>query len=604
MKSWPGRSLLLCGAASLLLALPATGQEAEAPESLLPPGFGDPDRLPEPEPQRPEPERPAAPETRPTPPPSPPPPQRPASADDVDEAEGEPPERPRPELFEVPQEAQRSVERVGVLSAGKWGLGADAFGRADGPFLAALMRRLDAPLPSRWTSILLRRALLSRVEAPTGLDPVNWVAERAALLLRMGEADAARMLVQAVDRDRYTPRMVQVAANVALATADLAGLCPLVEPAQRRSDDPIWSLSEAICAALEGEAARASALMDQARRRGRATGIDLVLAEKVVGAGTNTRRAVTVEWEGVERLTPWRFGLASATGMEIPERLIGDAPPAMRAWHARAPMVPLEQRLDTASAAAALGVFSSSALSDLYSLMLDRTDPGEQGGTTADRLRTAYAAPSAAERLQAILSLWDEAETETERYARRILTAGAAARIPPSEEFVEHAEGLIASMLSAGMDKEAARWAPLVREGDAGPAAQALLAVGAPADAVEQGAAAVGALADQGQAGRKRARMLLAGLAGLERISPQQAGGLAGDLGLRLDREDNWTRMIEQAARRRQPGTVALLAGVGMQTGEWRGVPGEYLFHLIRALRAVGLEYEARMIAAEAVARL
>jgi hypothetical protein len=61
--------------------------------------------------------------------------------------------------------------------------------------------------------------------------------------------------------------------------------------------------------------------------------------------------------------------------------------------------------------------------------------------------------------------------------------------------------------------------------------------------------------------------------------------------------------LIAQAAERGQPGTVALLAGVGMQTGTWRGVPAEHLFHILRALRRVGLDYEARMIAAEAVAR-
>jgi hypothetical protein len=41
-----------------------------------------------------------------------------------------------------------------------------------------------------------------------------------------------------------------------------------------------------------------------------------------------------------------------------------------------------------------------------------------------------------------------------------------------------------------------------------------------------------------------------------------------------------------------------------MQTGDWRGVPAEHLFHITRALRQVGMDYEARMIAAEAIARL
>jgi hypothetical protein len=41
-----------------------------------------------------------------------------------------------------------------------------------------------------------------------------------------------------------------------------------------------------------------------------------------------------------------------------------------------------------------------------------------------------------------------------------------------------------------------------------------------------------------------------------------------------------------------------------MQTPGWSGVPPRYLFRIVRALRAVGMEFEARMIAAEAVARL
>ena len=49
MSSWPARALLLAGAAALATAIPASSQEREAPESLLPPGFGDPGTLPPPE---------------------------------------------------------------------------------------------------------------------------------------------------------------------------------------------------------------------------------------------------------------------------------------------------------------------------------------------------------------------------------------------------------------------------------------------------------------------------------------------------------------------------------------------------------------------------
>ena len=43
---------------------------------------------------------------------------------------------------------------------------------------------------------------------------------------------------------------------------------------------------------------------------------------------------------------------------------------------------------------------------------------------------------------------------------------------------------------------------------------------------------------------------------------------------------------------------------IGMQTGDWRGVPPDHLYRILSALRRVGLGYEARMIAAEAMARL
>jgi hypothetical protein len=98
---------------------------------------------------------------------------------------------------------------------------------------------------------------------------------------------------------------------------------------------------------------------------------------------------VTIEWDDVDRINSWRFGLSAATGMEIPDRLMRGAGAHVLAWQARAPMLPLEQRLAAAQAAASLGVFSSSALVDIHSLLLDTTDPSEVEGSVGGRLRLA-----------------------------------------------------------------------------------------------------------------------------------------------------------------------------------------------------------------------
>jgi len=607
--SWRTRLLLAAGTGALLAALPALGQDTSAPKSLLPPGFGDNQNLPPPAPK-------AEPQVRPQQQqqqgPQGPAPQAQAApaangaeqditgntVGDVEEVQLDQSALPRPtNYFNIPAGLARPVDVVGPLEPGNFGLGENAFGAAHGPQYASLIRQLDAPLPSRWTSILLRRALLSHIAAPPGVDPVDWVAERAALLLRMGEADAARMLVQAVDVENYTPRMIEVAAQTALATADPSGLCPLVGPARARSTDPVWILADGMCAALEGEGARASALIDQARGQA-GTSVDLQLAEKVVGAGAETQRAVDIHWEGVNEINPWRFGLASAVGLAIPDRLMNGASPQIQAYLARAPMVPLAQRLQAASVAATLGVFSSHSLVELYSLALDEADPTEINGSIGARLRAAWVAGDLNERMNAIRGLWTENVPAPERYARSILTAGAAARIAPSADLSGDAADLIASMLSAGMDREAARWAGVVEQAGQGDRAWALLAVGAPRPVVGDRLDAYVSADDSPD--HHRSQLLAAALAGLGRINADQAARAGFSLGA----EDLWTQGIDRAARERTPGAVALLAGVGMQTGSWRGVPAPYLFRIVRDLRVVGLEYEARMIAAEAVARL
>jgi hypothetical protein len=577
---------------------------ASQPESLLPPGFGDP-KAPPPPTEQPKVPPPATPPVTPPPPPagivvSPGDPgQRPIRVQETEDSALTDlealPTQPVPRFYDLPAGEQRPTDVVGAIGSANHGLPIDAFGNTSGAFLGTLMQRLEAPLPSRWASILLRRALMSRVQAPGQIDPVDFVAERVRLLVRMGEADGARMLAQAIDIDSYNPNMVRAAYDAALASSDPAGLCPLVQKGREAFTDAVWPLADAMCAALEGEAARASTLIDQARRSG-ARGIDLLLAEKIIGSGGETRRAVNIQWDAVPDLNIWRYGLASATGAEVPDRLLAIAAPNMRAWLARAPMVPVAQRLAAADTAAALGVFSSASLIDAHSLAMQVSEEEDVAGTIAGRLQTAYAGADIGARMTALRSLWtDGADDATRRYARLILTAGAAAQIDPDDNIAGDADEIVASLMSAGMDGEAARWAAVVENAGDADTAWALLAVGAPRAVVTADAGRIQGFGG----GNVRARLLAAALAGLGRTD----AGTAQGVGVDLAREDDWTRALDSAASAGQQGSVALLAAVGLQAGEWGSVPPEHLFRIVRALRQCGLEYEARMIAAEAITR-
>jgi len=589
---------LALGCAALAPALgPASGQDR--PESLLPPGFGDPPPAPRatsrpaatPRPQG----TPALPGAAPTAIVQPLPGESSTATPSATPSPTPTPDAAALALYEMPLAARRSLVLNGPATERDGGVSPTAFAGADGRFVERLMRRVDAPLPSRWLSILLRRTLASRLATPRGVGGADFAAERAWLLLRMGEAAAARAVVQGVDTADYTPKLYQVAMNALLAAGDPAGLCPLQSGGLSATGERGWVLAGAMCAALAGNQGEAVRRVAAARRARVATGVDLSLARKVVGAGANGRSAVTIEWGDVVQLTAWRWGLATATGVEVPDALYATAGPQVRLWQALAPQVPVAARVAAAEVAAGQGVLSGAALVDLYGAVLDDDRAVAADSATAQDLRSAYADRTADGRLRAIRSLWGQDAP----WPRMVLTARAAARLPAGTATGADADRLVASMLSCGLDRSAVRWRGSVTPGGDGWAMVTL------ADPDALGTVRYADLASYAGAGDARAkqRLLFAGLAGLGRLDADDVERAAEALDVRIGAANSWTRALDDAAAAGEQGSVVVLAAIGMQAAGWRGVPPEMLYRILGALRAVGLGGEARMIAAEAIAR-
>lgn len=595
-RRWAGAGIVCLALASL----PALAQER--PESILPPGFGDPTQQPAPATPTPSLRNTSAvPDRSPVD-------DAVVASDALSATDMAALSRPAPPPPEYPSSVRRDPGEAGVLPPASVGLGAAPWGTASGKFLSILMRRMDRPLASRWAHIGLRNALMVKGPAPSDIDPADWTAERAWLLLRMGEADAARLMVASIDTDHFTPKMVQVATQTALATSDPAGLCA-IENRLDKVERQILPMVRAICASLAGESERAAADIESARRRGTIGGIDLALADKVVGAGADTARAVTIEWGPVRQLNSWRYGLASATGMMPPERLIADASTQLRSWMARSPYYTPIQRADVARTAAATGVLSSEAYVDLHSAIYDLTEPDELGESAAWKLRQAYVGKDLEARLAAMRGLWGNGKPgDADRIAGQVLTARAATLVAPSATLEADAPDLIASMLSAGFERQAARWVSVIDDMDEAAADRcwSMLVTGAADVAgLDLSAGRIEEFADRDESNAKqRTRLLVAGLAGLGRIDPELAGRLNQRYGLALSGTTGWTKLIDGAALRRQAGTAMILTGTGLQSpGGFATVPSIYQFHGVNALRRVGLDFLARMVAAEALAR-
>ncbi len=573
--------------ASLGLALlAASGALAQdAPKSILPPGFEAPppvrvkpaeiDSAPDPTPDAVEPPTAS----------SIPPPVTPSLA---------------PDPLLAPPPPLPSGGALGWLTPEAGGYGPAAFAGSNGRFVTGLMRRIDAPIASRWAEIVLRRALLSVTPPPRGARFADWVSERAWLLVRLGEVDGAKALIDQVPVDRFSPRLYEVAAQVHLAAGDLPALCPLGPTAVTLSREPLWPLVNAMCAGLDGDDLTAASTFDGVRARKTINTFDLQLAQRVAGAANGSGRAANVEWDNAGRLTAYRFGLAKAAGLPIPQALIDRSPAPVKAWVLRSPSASLDARVSAAPTAAAIGVSSAAELVSLYSAQAVELDPFALDAAPAGRLRAAYAAKTRAERLAALRALWQRGRDERERYGMLILTGKAAALLPVNPDDPDGEAAKVAAMLAAGLVDPAMRRAPLVGKS---PALWALLAV------AEQGRGPSGSsgfdawrkaeTARLGEVRAKRRAQLLA--ASLEGLGKGDWSDTLDDLGVSAE-ANAFTRAIDSAAAGGRKGEVAVLGGIGLQ-GSWRSVPPRHLQHILAAYRRVGLDGMARMIAAEALTR-
>ena len=595
MTSGSKRIWTAASALALVLVLPVVAQE-----SLLPEGFGDPTPPPA--------ERPTPAPTATPAPGAPPAPDAPAvngapvpsiaATDETDVDDGEEDGILR---YDLPPGARRSLDRIGPLTPETGGMDSMAFG-VRGQYAARIMAATRAPIASRWASITLRRALASAIDTPRTIHGADLAAARAALLVRMGEAQAARLVVQAVDADRGTPRLAQAALQVMLANADPAGLCPWANLGlERTSDVASWRLASGMCSALSSEPGPAGSAIERVRNSGRIANFDILLAERVLGATLTGRRSITIQWDGVERLTSWRFGLATATGIAIPAPLRTAAPPQIQAWAALAPMTPADERVVAARTAARVGVLSGDAYAALVAASASE-EAGEATNALADTLRTAFASADADDRLAAMQGLWSAADNADDRYAAMVLTSRAAAALPPGTAAGDDLGWLLGSMLAGGYEDNARAWLPAVEEGSH---AWGVMAVGLPRaiNGIDAGAVGSFASADD-SADNVRAKFLVAGLAGLGRLAGSELNSAAGDLDMSLGKQTRWTRAINDAAARGEPGMVALLVAAGMQSRDWAELPPYHLYRMVRALREVGLASEARMLAAEALVRV
>ncbi len=500
-----------------------------------------------------------------------------------------------PAPMQVQQISDLNVWTVGALSRSNGALPGDIWSRSDPAFLALAFDRLPAVYDSPAALALARRVLLSGADAPRG-DADAAGRRRFEALGKMGAADELATMASGIGAT--DPAIAQYAAQAELARGQRAQACNRGRGAEVGEQVPPFLLRlRAYCAAAAGDRAAADLALELARTQNAADA--WYTGAVAAAAGAPGARPPAARYDNSLAVQ-----LSIAAGLRPgPNPLANSSTLALVAL-ARNEQAPQPQRAQAAALAFRRGVISAQeartilaatpaeitqALPPIVAALRQVTaSPGSMEAATAIagvlRGATAYADFAAASRffkadIAALQSAPDAASAVL--FARAALASGDA----------QLGARLVASARQAGADEAAL--APL----DA-----ALVALSGARN--EQGSMAMQrridrATAQQARAAARDVAILSALGAPLEgsvqtfMLANAPQGGARADSGAML--------ALASAVERGAIGEGALLAVAAMGEGGPARLDAESVERIIRALRGLRLEDEARRIAAETI---
>jgi len=474
--------------------------------------------------------------------------------------------------------AAPSVEAAGLVGAGSVGMDDAMWGATDGARAIAL---IDAAEPAALYSVdrLVRRVLVAGATPPENADGL--LAARSRALVRFGAAEEASSLAGAAGRDA-SPALRRARAEAALIVGRDETLCEkdvlgADAPPSSGGTDTFWSGLRAYCLARTGDPLAAVAVNAMVEL-GSVDPSDAPLLEALVDESLIDYVPVP----HASALTPLRIAMLRSMG-RANKPSIESAPLPMIAGLFALESTGAKGALIAAQRLEAVGAIETLVLREMYVSFADSVDGAL--GRRAKAVRDAEKTPDVTAIGDALVAAAGANGKGGFAQLARVM-APMVLRIPTDRaQGMNGAAGyaLRDSMLLGGYTEEAGAWSQM--QGATTPEERAdVAAVMAVADA-DWSAAWTRPFGDTLRArtrgGDEHARRALASLAGL---------GIA----LRPDLPDEG---ILKAARERKVAETVLSAAAML--GSESPPTARTLDTVIRALREVGLEDEARSIAIE-----
>lgn len=501
-----------------------------------------------------------------------------------------------PAPIEQTQLSDLNAWTVGALSRSNGALPGDIWARSDPAFLALAFDRLPAVYDSPAMLALARRVLLSGAEAPRGGDADAAARERFEALGKMGAADELATMASGAGAATNDVQIAQYAAQAELARGQRVQACNRGRAANVAEQAPPFLLRlRAYCAAVGGDRAAADLALELARAQNAA---DAWYTGAVAAAGgapsarppaARYDNSLAVQLSIAGNLRPGANPLANASTLALVALARNDRAPA------------------TLRAQAAAIAFRRGALSVNDARTILAATPAEVTNVAiVTALRQVTAAPGSMESATAIANILRSATAYPDfAAAARFFKSDIAGlqSAPDAASAVLFAR----AALAAGDAQLGTRLVASARQAGADEA------VLAPLDAAL--VALTGARNDQGtmamqrridRAGRQQARAAARDVTILSALGapvdgPVQTflvanapqGGARADSGAML--------ALASSVERGAVGEGALLAVIAAGEAGPARLDAESVERIIRALRGLRLEDEARRVAAEAI---
>ena len=522
-------------------------------------------------------------------------------------------EEPAADGLEVDALPALVAGRVGTIGETTGGFSRDLWQNSDGAFIASLMGMLGSG--TERVPDLARRLLLTTADPPA--DAVDdWLGMRIETLIALGLTDDAADLMQRAGR-----RALQGAGNkgkidVLLLAGDGGEACQEVRTQLDEDDDPYLATALVFCQRLEGAHAAAelslSVLQD--------AGVDI--DPRYLALDRALATSTPVDLVALGNVTPLMFAMALAGAAEVSIGFLDHASlPVLRAIADR-PGLPDALRLAAAERATARGFMAPGDLASLYLEAGPSTDSQTGPVIRAQMFQDLMGAALVEDRARLIASFVQLGARAPDPWVFRAVAMVAAtevAALAPGNGLGWFSTQAVLTLLAAGAAEDAAGWWPIIEQRallDHAAAAEAavfwpLLRLWMGDDLFDDGTAmhtwwrtVVGVAPERARRLGELYLVLLAALDdriaepilhdillarfGDRQLVPRES---AGDAGLVV--------ALGAASRDGRLGEALLLSTVLLSSQDPSRVDIRSAAAVIGALKALGLEREARLLALE-----